>query len=289
MEQNRTKEISLIKQTIAKSQKTLLSVANEFLSTNEIIYHDEDFATKKPSVVVIFGSCLTAAKDAGDYLQNYYEKFGSYPRVICMHGLSCSRHIKLGESVDYWLKYILCEMGIPKNVVHRDSFDFSSGEAPIEVLRRVIQKRRYKNVAVFSSRGYSVTTAITLKEEMPDVMFKFYSNPYIPQELLCMDSENMNGYGLDLILGEIIRLNMRRESLPEYIQEHLITMDVVLKFVEKGYVLGIQSCREREAVGLGEEQYKSLLARRKAEFPWFSNKEDAYRRTKAQISELLQR
>ena len=239
--------------------------------------------------MIIFGTCLTAAKDAGDYLENYHNRYGSYPRVICMPGLSCSRYIKLGNSVENWIKYVLMEMGIPEKVVCRDSFEFTSTETPIEVLKKVITRGRYKHIAVFSSRGYSVTTALTLKETLPNINFMFYCNSYIPQEKLCLDSEDMSGYGLDLILGEVIRLNMRRDSLPEYVSEHLMQMDVALKFVEKGYVLGIQSCEEREAVGLGEEQYKALLDRRLKDFPWLKDTEKSYARTKRQISELLKR
>lgn len=289
MEQNKTKELSLIKQTIARGQKTLLSATNEFLSTKELILSSEDLSGKKPSLMVIFGTCLTAAKDAGEYLKNYHNRYGSYPRVICMPGLSCSRYIKLGNSVENWIKYVLMEMGIPEKVVCRDSFEFTPTKTPIEVLKEVITKGRYKHIAVFSARGYSVTTALNLKGVLPDINFMFYCNPYIPQEELCLDSENMGAYGLDLVLGEIIRLNMRRDSLPEYVKEHLMQMDVALKFVEKGYVLGIQSCEEREAVGLGEEQYKALLARRLKDFPWLNDAEKSYARTKSQIAELLKR
>ena len=113
----RAEKISLIKQTIVKSQKTLLSVTDEFLTPSEVIVNTTDFSGKRPSLVVVFGSCLTAAKDAGKYIMNYRKRFGYYPKVICMPGLSLGRHINLGANVEYWLKYILYKMMPLVNII----------------------------------------------------------------------------------------------------------------------------------------------------------------------------
>lgn len=282
------RKISMMKQAIASAQKTLLSSIDEFLGSDEIILHDHDFAGKLPSLVVVFGSCLAAAKDAGMYLQNYREKKGAYPKVVCLPGISFGRCIKLGQPVDKWLMDILLQMGIPEDAFCTDVFNYPK-MAPVDTLKEVIRKGHYKYIAVFSSRGYSVSTAIVLKEQIPTACFKFFYNPYISQEKLCLDSENLDEYGLDFILGEIIRLNMRRDTLPEYIQDHLMTMDVAKKYVKKGYVLGIQDHKEQEAVGLTNDQYKKLLEERLDNFEWLSEHEKAYQRTRRQVELLLKR
>ena len=282
-------KFSMMKQALAGAQKTLLSSIDEFLNANELIMHDEDFTGKIPSLIVVFGTSLAAAKDAGEYLKNYRERKGYLPKILCLPGISFGRCVRLGQPVEDWLKSILMEMGVPEEQFCKTSFDFSK-TTPVEALAEVMRKGHFKYVGVFSSRGYSVSTAIELKEKIPGGCFKFYCNPYIPQESWCLDSEDyVDGYGIDFILGEIIRLNMRRDTLPEYIQDHLMRLDVAIKYVKKGLVLGIQNCKEREAVGLTEEEYKSLLEKRVLDFPWMTNPRKAFQRTKQQIELLLSR
>lgn len=284
----KTEEISFIKERIARAQKTLLSGLNNFLSPKEMIIDDNDFSGHVPSLVVVFGECLTAAKDAGGYLRNYQKRYNRYPKVICLPSVLLNDNIEYGESVDKLLQKILTSMEIPEDVVYRNNFDYSSEKMPIDVLKSVIKRGHYKHVAVFSSRGYSVSTAIVLKDCLSSVNFKFFCNPYRTREMLCVDSEKLDSYGLDLLLGEIIRLNMRFNTLPEHIKKYILPMDIVKKYIVKGYVLGIVDEQEFKALGLSYEEYNKLLIQRINDFPWLREQKLAKKRIDSQIKELIE-
>ena len=280
-------ETSHFKANIAKQQKTLLSDYRTVLSPKQIVLNHSDFDGGAPRLIVIFGTCLTAVRDAGLYLQKYYNRCKKYPRVICLPGLSSSKYIKYGMPIENWMKVILMQMGIPKEVVKRDVFDFNKRDV-IDVLRDFLKRTKYKNVLVFSSRGYSVNTALTLMQEFPEVNFKYFDNAYIKDEDLNLDAENLDlGYGLDLLLGEIVRLNLNKEKFPNfYLSENLMTLNIARKFIEKGYVLGLRSEDEWRAVGIDRNKAMEMIVWRMADFDWMSERR-AFDHTKQQIHDLL--
>jgi hypothetical protein len=90
------------------------------------------------------------------------------------------------------------------------------------------------------------------------------------------DADRLDSFGLDLILGEIVRLNMVRPTLPFYVRRYLMPMETAASLINKGYVMGLNNEEEMKAVGLDKDQFSELLYKTLEKFPWITNDNARY-------------
>ena len=278
------KEVSSFKYAMIASQKTLLSQVSEILPAKNIISR-EDFFTKKskrPLVLAIFGDSLSIVYDAVNYLERYYKKYQSYPTILCLPGASLSQYVRWG-SIDAYMREILINGGIPEKYIYSFGRDIAK-ENPVALVKEFITGAEgyiYDiPVAVFSPRGYSVSTLLALKKALPDTEFFAFSKEYLSEEYMsknsmrstCIfDTDRLDSIGMDLMLGELVRMHLSYETLPEYFQEHIMPLEKVTKFIDKGYILGLNSVEEMEAVGLTPDMFMDMATSRMSDFEWIHN------------------
>lgn len=273
-------EISKIKRSSIAGQKTLLSQVREIVDFDDIILDDSDFrGGKRSRLVVVFADSLSIMSDVASYLNKYYARYGEYPCVVCLPGSSSSKYVDFGMPIETWMKIALCASDIPESVVYRYDIDSSNG-GPIEALKSFLKKARYKHASVFTARGYSVSTIVSLKREIPDIDFKFYDKAYISEDCMekwgmkssaIFDTDDLEDLGIDLILGELVRLNLIYNQLPNYLQRYLMPLETVKKYTDKGYILGLNTEEEMKAVGISVEQFDEMLPKRLADLEWIDN------------------
>lgn len=291
--ENYAKEISRFKDAEAHSQKTLLSNPKYVLGSDKIIVNSADLsASKVPGLVVIFGDSLSIAYDAVNYLKNYFKKFGHYPNVVCLSGCSASKYVDFGAPVESWLKRILLSKGIPEDVVNRNCIDSSKND-PVDALKSFLKSSRYKHVSVFVARGYVISTVMALKQNMPNIDFKFFNKEYVSdcyleefglKQTCIFDTDDLSSLGLDLILGQLVRLNLVRDTLPDKLKDYLMPLNKVKKYTDKGYILGLRTEEEMNAVGISSDKFNEMLPKRLADLEWIDNPK---RRIYEQIMSLL--
>jgi hypothetical protein len=204
-----------------------------------------------------------------EYLQGYAKTHGKYPKVITLPGVSSSKYVDWGFPEEEWLKTILVNNGIPeKNVLSLCSIDD---------VKNFIRKHHYKHVSVFAARGYSVSTVISLKQLIPDIDFKYFEKEFLSKDWMAeegivsncvFDTDKLSSLGMDLLLGQIVRLNLVRDTLHQYLKEYLMPLETVKKFTDKGYILGLNTEEEMNAVGIHLEDFNERLPKRLADFEW---------------------
>lgn len=267
-------KLSLFETSLVASQKTLFSAMREVLGPDKIL-SEENIYNEKPSVVAIIGDSLSIVYDAIEYLQKQHQRYGTYPKVLCLPGMSSSRYIDYGRPIQSWMETILCENSIPEKNIEKIT-DF---QAFVEYLETVASSDDFQMI-VFTARGYSVSAIVALKKLIEKYNIKFFEKCYISSDYLeefglkavtIFDADRLDSFGLDLILGEIVRLNMIKFTLPFYIRKYLMTMDMVASLIKKGYVLGLNTEYEMQAVGLDKDQFSELLYKRLEDFPWIAN------------------
>jgi hypothetical protein len=263
------------------SQKTLLSQVSEIVPSNDVIIKGGGLDRKtSPRLMVIFGDSLSIVYDAVDYLHRYYDKFGVYPKIVCLPGSSLSKHVNFGKPVETWMKIILLDNGIPEDAFYQD---LGSSRDVICTLGRVFNATRCSRVAVFAARGYSVSTILMLQENFPEISFKFFAKAYVSSEYMeeygmrsnCIfDTDCLDSLGIDLILGELVRLHLMYDALPVYLKRHLMPLEKVKKFTDKGYILGLNTEEEINAVGLSVQEFVAMVPERLCDFDWIDNVEE---------------
>lgn len=290
-------KISAFKYAMIGAQKTLLSQVSEIVAPENIISKGNCFThrNKVPLVVAIFGDSLSIVYDAAIYLKRYHERYGKYPTVVCLPGLSMSKYIDFGMPIESWMKMILLNKGIPEEYIYcYEQDDMTRG--PVAVLKDFLEDMSHYihdvHVAVFAARGYSVSTILALRKGIPDTEFMVFDKEYISSEYLeeqgikptCIfDTDCLDSLGLDLILGELVRLHLAYKSLPVYLKRHIMPLDKVKKFIDKGYILGLNTEAEMNAVGLSFQEFYEKLHSRLADIEW---RRDAKARIYEQIMYL---
>jgi len=264
---------------VIAANKTLLSATREVLTLDKIV-SDENVYDVKPSVIAIFGDSLSIVYDAVDYLKKYNQKYGDYPQVLCIPGMSVPRYIDYGRPIQSWMKTILLEKNIPEEKIERIT-DFQNFE---NYLKTVASSENFEMI-VFTARGYTLSTIQALKKFVGKYNIKFFERNYISAEYMetyglkdnsIFDADRLNSFGLDLILGEIVRLNMVRPTLPFYVRRFLMPMETAASLINKGYVMGLNNEEEMKAVGLDKDQFSELLYKRLEDFPWITNENARY-------------
>jgi hypothetical protein len=330
--------ISLAKERRIEAERTRFASVGIYVDQAHLIKSLEIITMDSPSLVIVVVDSLVVAPDLLKYANNFYKKLGRYPVILCINGFSGCKWMKYTNSMNLYMKRFLIRCGIPvKNVIvpQVDEKDH------IVFLRNYMEKRLLNRASVFASRNYSLSTAIALREAVPEVDLRFYESPYVSDDMARMtglipssnaifDVDDISSLGLDLLIGQIIRLNMRKAQLFSHISEDmspriykklealfenyesiepedevwlilkkkltlsvlkkhltvfggLMSIEVAKKFVAKGYVLGLSTKEERQAVGLSEEEFEKVLVHRLKDFPW---RHSHRKRMEGQLSSL---
>ncbi len=284
-EKNFAEKISAFKYAMIGAQKTLLSQVSEVVPLSNIITKGDCFSQrdKVPLVVAIFGDSMSIVYDAAIYLSRYHERYGKYPTVVCLPGLSESKYIDYGMPIVSLMRHILLGKGIPEEYIYCYEQDVEKC-GPVAVLNEFLNNVAHYihdvHVAVFAARGYSVSTILALRKGIPNGNFMVFHKEYVSPEYLeehgikstCIfDTDRLDSIGLDLILGELVRLHLEYKSLPAYFKQYIIPLDKVKKFTDKGYILGLNTEAEMNAVGISLEKFNEMLPKRLADFEWVKN------------------
>ncbi len=261
-------EMSNIKRANAGMMKTLLSAVREVVTFDKLLPKDAQGANT-PKLMLIFGDSLSIAFDVLEYLQGYVKMFEKYPMIITLPGVSSSKYIDWGMPEETWLKTILTNNGVPEKKIQSLS--------SINDVKDFIRKHHYRHVSVFAARGYSVSTIVTLEQLIPEINFRYFEKEYVSKDWMAeegvvsncvFDTDKLSSVEMDLLLGQLVRLNLKREKLPEYLQEYLMPLEIVKKFTDKGYILGLNTEEEMNAVGISLEEFNEMLPKRLADFEW---------------------
>lgn len=240
--------------------------------------------------VLVVGDNFRAAAEAAQFLHHQNRKFGVYPKVICVSGFNTPAWIDYGHEASFWLKFILMRLGIPKAEVKR--YDPPFGDNPTPVLVNFFAgHRELKKVAVFSSRGYSLTVAQELFLKLPEISWSFFENPVIQLEERIFDAEIIgeNGFAVDLMLANIAHScqdwEIRRCRLSAESQNNFPKMDVMAKFLLKGYALGMKGYRDWNFFGIKPSVGIILSNGRKDDFRRM--KENPRQYVRRQVEQLI--
>ncbi len=242
--------------------------------------------THKPiDVVLIVGDNFRAAAEAVEFLNNCKNRFGVYPEVVCMPGLCTPSRINYGNT-EFWLKLILISLGIPKGVVKQHKLEF--GENPVEDLRLFLKDhKKMKKIAVFSSRGFSMSVAQLLMFNFPKHKLYFYDNQFVAEEDRIFEAELIGpeGFAIDLMIANIIHSaqgwNTKRCPLIATCRPEI---PIMRKIAQKGYLLGIVDYEDLVSLGMEGGDAFELLCDRQREFPWFKNPAEHIR---TQVRQLI--
>ncbi len=191
--------------------------------------------------VLVVGDNFRAAAEAAVFLKDYREKFGGYPKIFCIAGLSTPKAVDYGYDSSFWAKIILIRMGIPKRLVK--FYRFSNPKNPLAGVFYFINNMHLSRIAVFSSRGYSLPVAAKLFMMRPEIEWMFFENPHVPLEKRIFEAEILGeeGFAIDAMVSAIFKLRHKRGNMlsPEY-KDMCPDNDELKQVLEQGYVLGIK-------------------------------------------------
>lgn len=240
--------------------------------------------------VLVVGDNFRAAAEAAEFLHNQNRKFGIYPKVICCSGFNTPAKINYGHEATFWLKFILQRLGIPKAMVKQ--YDPPYNDAPMPALIDFFVKHSELNrIAVFSSRGYSLTVAQELFCKLPRINWSFFENPVIPQSDRIFEAEIIgeDGFQVDLMLAAIAHSyqdwETKRYRLSAESQKNFPELEVMKKFLFKGYALGMQGYRDWNFFGVDARKGVELATDRKRDFLWMN--QNPCQHIRRQVEELV--
>ena len=222
------KPVSEMKRRKAVGESTRFGEIRNFVNPAELITSENDFSMAVvPSLVVVFADTLVGALDVAKYVKNYHAKFGKYPRILCLEGISSCKWIQWNKPLNLWMKDVLIRCGIPAETV-----ETLNGADTISELKIFMNKKHYKHASVFTARCFCLSAAIQLKRMIPFGEFKFFEKGFVSEEVAhvtnvvptlhpIFDMDDLDGLGLDMLLGEIIRLNMLKSEILQIISTTL--------------------------------------------------------------------
>jgi len=232
------------------------------------------YAQKEPTVqldaILVFGDNLRAGAEAAEFLHSYKNKFDSYPETVCLSGPSVPHWIFFETSIPDWLKHIMVSLNIPDYVV--SNYEFSSPKLDIACISELIEQKGWKKIGVFSSLGYSLPLAQQLLFYQPQVDWYFNDNLPIPLDERIFRSEIIGpqGYAIDLMLSNIVRLCPQEEDSKCQITDSLIAIHPELKLMhkmlERGYVLGLTKTTDWDYFALNAANELPRVLNRREDF-----------------------
>lgn len=217
--------------------------------------------------VVVVGDNLRAAAEAAKYLSKYYNKYGFYPKVLCVPGFSLPTWLRYETPTVEWIKRILKALDIPEDVIENNFV--VEKQVPAEAIRDFVLTTDWGKIAVFSSRGYSLPVAQQLYCLLPEIKWYFNDNkPVLPEDRI-FRSEIVapEGLAIDLMLAAIVRtcrdLGTRRLKLSNNASESHPDIELMQKMVARGYVGGLSSFFDWEYFNVpAKEGIKQVFIRR---------------------------
>ena len=282
----------------AEAWKAFFDVSN-FRIKNESehwfpVHTTSVYGSQTPAdAVLIVGDNFRAAAEAAKYLQVQNHNFGKYPEVVCIKGFSIPKTISYGASQQYWLKLILLEMGIPGDVVAQH--DLSEIGEPIEILQEFFGRNEHLHkIVIFSSRGYSLSVAQQIFMHIPDKNWVFYENKYVEPKDRIFEAEIIGpeGFMVDMLIRQKIyalqNVGTERYPLNLTARANLPKNESIIKFLEKGYALGMETYHDWEHFNYDVRQGVELFEARRDDFKWMMLPENARHRILAQIHQLMQ-
>ena len=204
----------------------------------------------KVDAVLVVGDNLRAAAEATDFLLHHKKMRGSYPEIICAPGFSIPAAIDFGYPAEWWLKVIMLCLGIPKELLKQHKLCFDRRDPCWNLTEFFAERRKIKTVVVFSSRGYSMTVAQELYQQIPRINWVFFDNPMVQLEDRIFDTENISsgGLGIDLLIGGMAHVwqdwGSFRYPLSSETRRNAPKKLPVKNLVHRGYVLGLESGRD---------------------------------------------
>lgn len=229
----------------------------------------------KFDALLVIGGYPHPVVHAADILRVYERQYNKLPEFMTV-GFGPNKGQKLEDTVAALTEKAMIMQGfdpewIKKNHIDSQSTSTKGDIAEIEYIVKHSEAMGFKvrpTIAVVSEPGYLLPLAQELSFNLPQYEFVYYETPVTPERKRIFDCENLDAYGVDVILACVLsslrNWNTERVALSREKMKTAPFRNVIRKYVGFGYNFYMYPEMLQE-LGYSNEDAVEMIERRREE------------------------